>query len=158
MHWTQMVAPAQKRKIVKKRTLRFTRMQSDRVAHVEPSWRRPKGIDCVVRRRFKDIWRVPKIGYGSNKKVLPGPCLVCYACAACEHAACEHAACEHAACEHADCSLEWTAASVCLMSCQLPGSAAIDSCETVCRRMVCLTRSCAPPFALPPPRLHRRST
>lgn len=69
----QMVAPVQKKRIVKKRTLRFTRMQSDRVAHIKPSWRKPKGIDCVVRRRFKDIWRCPKIGYGSNKKVCVRP-------------------------------------------------------------------------------------
>ena len=63
-----MVAPTQERKIVKKRLKKFTRPQSDRFKNFTASWRRPKGIDGVVRRRFKDIWLMPKIGYGSNKK------------------------------------------------------------------------------------------
>merc|ERR1712003_512159 len=41
---------------------------------VPESWRRPKGIDGRVRRKFKGAIRMPNIGYGSNKKtrhILP---------------------------------------------------------------------------------------
>merc|ERR1712189_102402 len=55
-------------KIVKKRTKRFIRHQSDRYVKVQASWRKPKGIDNRVRRRFKGQYLMPSIGYGSNKK------------------------------------------------------------------------------------------
>ncbi|GAA5870069.1 hypothetical protein JCM8115_006743 [Rhodotorula mucilaginosa] len=61
-------------KIVKKRTKPFKRHQSDRYHGVKEAWRKPKGIDNRVRRRFKGQLPMPKIGYGSNKKtrhVLP---------------------------------------------------------------------------------------
>ncbi|PKY05559.1 hypothetical protein P168DRAFT_325902 [Aspergillus campestris IBT 28561] len=54
--------------IVKKRTKRFWRHQSDRFKCVPESWRKPKGIDNRVRRRFKSNLPMPSIGYGSNKK------------------------------------------------------------------------------------------
>jgi large subunit ribosomal protein L32e len=54
--------------IVKKRTKRFTRHQSDRFKCVDPSWRKPKGIDSRVRRRFKSNLAMPSIGFGSNKR------------------------------------------------------------------------------------------
>lgn len=95
-----MVAPLQKPTIVKKRTKRFSRHQSDRFKCVDvrvpffgagdarqvpysplpfppppqssppqASWRKPKGIDSRVRRRFHGLHILPNIGYGSNKKV-----------------------------------------------------------------------------------------
>ncbi|KAL1989951.1 hypothetical protein VTN49DRAFT_7148 [Thermomyces lanuginosus] len=54
--------------IVKKRTKRFIRFQSDRFKRVGEAWRKPKGIDNRVRRRFKGTIAMPSIGYGSNKK------------------------------------------------------------------------------------------
>lgn len=55
-------------KIVKKHHKAFKRHHSDRYMRVGESWRKPKGIDSVVRRRFRGTIRMPKIGYGSNKK------------------------------------------------------------------------------------------
>merc|ERR1712026_37828 len=56
-----MVVPS-----VKKRTKRFIRHQSERYISVKESWRKPKGIDNRVRRRFKGQYLMPSIGYGSN--------------------------------------------------------------------------------------------
>ncbi|KAJ5894649.1 hypothetical protein N7495_006340 [Penicillium taxi] len=64
----KMVAAKKHIPIVKKRTNRFNRHQSDRFKCVAPSWRKPKGIDNAVRRRFKGQIAMPSIGYGSNKK------------------------------------------------------------------------------------------
>ncbi|KAL8872666.1 MAG: hypothetical protein Q9174_001742 [Haloplaca sp. 1 TL-2023] len=63
-----MVAAKKHVTIVKKRTKRFNRHQSDRFKCVDPSWRKPKGIDNRVRRRFKGQAAMPSIGYGSNRK------------------------------------------------------------------------------------------
>lgn len=62
------VRPAYKPKIVKKRTKKFIRHQSDRYDKLAPNWRKPKGIDNRVRRRFKGQYLMPNIGYGSNKR------------------------------------------------------------------------------------------
>ncbi|ORX90234.1 60S ribosomal protein L32 [Basidiobolus meristosporus CBS 931.73] len=63
-----MVSSVNKVSIVKKRTKPFKRHQSDRYKTVKESWRKPKGIDNRVRRRFKGQIPMPKIGYGSNQK------------------------------------------------------------------------------------------
>ncbi|KAI9158945.1 AAR2 domain containing protein [Paramyrothecium foliicola] len=63
-----MVSAKQHVPIVKKRTKRFERHQSDRFMRVDKSWRKPKGIDSRVRRRFRGTIAMPSIGYGSNKK------------------------------------------------------------------------------------------
>ena len=63
-----MVVPTQKRKLIKKRTKQFIRHQSDRYVKVKSNWRKPKGIDNRVRRRFKGQYLMPSIGYGTNAK------------------------------------------------------------------------------------------
>ncbi|RWS09563.1 60S Ribosomal Protein L32-like protein [Dinothrombium tinctorium] len=63
-----VVQPLSKPKMVKKRTAKFKRHQSDRYVRVKKSWRKPKGIDNRVRRKFKGQMPMPKIGYGSAKK------------------------------------------------------------------------------------------
>jgi len=60
--------PLNGKKIVKKRVKKFIRHQSDRYDKLKPNWRKPKGIDNRVRRRFKGQYLMPSIGYGSNKK------------------------------------------------------------------------------------------
>mmetsp|Transcript_9896 Transcript_9896/g.23312 ORF Transcript_9896/g.23312 Transcript_9896/m.23312 type:complete len:138 (-) Transcript_9896:94-507(-) len=63
---TPLVKP---KKIVKKRTKKFARHFSNRFMRIEnSSWRKPKGIDSSVRRRFKGTIPMAKIGYGSDKK------------------------------------------------------------------------------------------
>uniref|UniRef100_A0AC34Q137 Large ribosomal subunit protein eL32 n=1 Tax=Panagrolaimus sp. JU765 TaxID=591449 RepID=A0AC34Q137_9BILA len=63
-----MVLVAGKRvKIVKKRRARFFRHESDRYIRVKSNWRKPKGIDNCVRRRFKGKRLMPCVGYGSAK-------------------------------------------------------------------------------------------
>ena len=61
------ITPASRPKIVKKRTKKFTRHQSDRYKKLTRNWRKPKGIDNRVRRRFKGMYVMPNIGFGSAK-------------------------------------------------------------------------------------------
>mmetsp|Transcript_48644 Transcript_48644/g.122405 ORF Transcript_48644/g.122405 Transcript_48644/m.122405 type:complete len:134 (-) Transcript_48644:72-473(-) len=63
-----MVQPLTQKKNVHKRTKHFFRYQSDRFDRVRPNWRKPRGIDSRVRRRFRGTPRMVTIGYGTNKK------------------------------------------------------------------------------------------
>ncbi|KAI0519766.1 hypothetical protein KFK09_007227 [Dendrobium nobile] len=56
------------RKIVKKRVKKFKMPQIDCKICVKPNWRRPRGIDSCVRKKFKGCTLMPNIGYGSDKK------------------------------------------------------------------------------------------
>merc|ERR1712113_56740 len=61
------IKPIRHKKIVKKRTKRFIRVESEDFAKMGSSWRRPHGIDQRVRRRFAGTRECAKIGYGSDK-------------------------------------------------------------------------------------------
>lgn len=63
-----MPSSLNKLKIVKKRTKKFKRHQSDLKIRVSESWRRPKGIDSRVRRKWRGKILMPNVGYGTNKK------------------------------------------------------------------------------------------
>ncbi|XP_041996309.1 60S ribosomal protein L32-1-like [Salvia splendens] len=63
-----MAVPLLNKKVVKKRVTQFKRHHSDRYACLKTNWRRPKGIDSRVRRKFKGVTLMPNIGYGSDKK------------------------------------------------------------------------------------------
>ncbi|SGZ47904.1 CIC11C00000003909 [Sungouiella intermedia] len=54
--------------ILTKYAKKFKRHHSDRYDRVAENWRKQKGIDSCVRRRFRGTIPQPNIGYGSNKK------------------------------------------------------------------------------------------
>ncbi|XP_033014724.1 60S ribosomal protein L32-like [Lacerta agilis] len=60
--------PLIKPKIIKKRTKKFIRHQSDCCVKIKCYWWKPRGIDSKVRRRFEGQTLMPTIGYGSSKK------------------------------------------------------------------------------------------
>lgn len=59
------VTPLSKVKVVKKRTKSFERHQHQQFFRIgRSSWRRPKGLDSRVRRRFKGTIPHARIGFG----------------------------------------------------------------------------------------------
>ena len=60
--------PIKVKKNVHKRTKKFVRFESEDFGKLKPSWRRPRGIDNRVRRRFRGNKKMPKCGFGSDKK------------------------------------------------------------------------------------------
>ena len=62
------VAPAPHKEIVKKKTTKFNRIQSDRFVRVKSSWRRCRGIDSRLRRKERGTPIHPSCGFGSDKE------------------------------------------------------------------------------------------
>merc|ERR1712151_1451992 len=56
------------RPITKKRNRKFIRHHSQRYDRVPSGWRKPRGIDSALRRRFSDMMTMPSIGFGTNAK------------------------------------------------------------------------------------------
>ena len=76
------VAPAEHKDIIKKKTKKFNRIQSDIFVRVKSSWRRCRGIDSRLRRKERGTPIHPSCGFGSDKEtkyMLPDgfkPCIV----------------------------------------------------------------------------------
>merc|ERR1712083_371 len=52
----------------KKRNRKFIRHHSQRYDRVPSGWRKPRGIDSALRRRFSGMMTMPSIGFGTNAK------------------------------------------------------------------------------------------
>ena len=65
-----MPVPLPHKKIIKKRNKHFVRFESEDFGKLKASWRRPRGIDNRVRRRFRGTRPMPVCGYGSDKVIF----------------------------------------------------------------------------------------
>jgi large subunit ribosomal protein L32e len=54
--------------IIKKKTKKTARIQSDRFVRVKPSWRHCRGIDSPYRRKYRGTPSHPSCGFGSDKE------------------------------------------------------------------------------------------
>jgi len=63
-----MPKPAIRAHVVKKRSKKFTRHQCELFKQIGTSWRKPRGIDSPVRRRYKGQKAMPNKGYGSDRR------------------------------------------------------------------------------------------
>jgi len=61
------VRPLRHKKIIKKRTKKFTRFEQEDHKCLKEGWRRSHGIDNRMRRRFRGNKPMANIGYGSDK-------------------------------------------------------------------------------------------
>ena len=60
-----MVKPLIPKSVVKKRTKKFTRHKCEAFKSIGTHWRKPRGEDSPVRRRYKGQKAMPNKGYGS---------------------------------------------------------------------------------------------
>ncbi|EFB14561.1 hypothetical protein PANDA_019687, partial [Ailuropoda melanoleuca] len=60
--------PLVKPKIIKKKTKKLSRHQSDQYVKIKHNWQKPRGTDNRVCRRFRSQILMPNIGYGSDNK------------------------------------------------------------------------------------------
>ena len=62
-----MVKPVVPKSIVKKRTKKFTRHRCEQFKCIGTAWRKPRGMDSPIRRRYKGQKAMPNKGYGSDR-------------------------------------------------------------------------------------------
>merc|ERR1712023_455844 len=48
----------------------FIRLNSKKLKRIKKNWRKPRGIDSKIRKKKKGVLKIPKIGYGTSKKII----------------------------------------------------------------------------------------